>query len=184
MELGDLHVLLVDDFPAMRKLLTKSLREMGVSRILEARDGTEAVQLLLTNKIDLLISDWNMPDMGGLELLRWVRANCPWGRMPFLMVTAKGQQMDVVQAVRAGVDAYMVKPFTQEGLEAKVAKLLPLASAFAGERDGALEQAAASCQAPQVILGGEEGPEAAEGLEGPEQAGPEPVPPAVQAEKV
>ncbi len=144
MDLADLHVMVVDDFPPMRKLLIKSLRQMGASRILEARDGTEAVQLMNLKKVDLILSDWNMPDMGGLELLRWVRDKHPWGHMPFLMVTSRGQQLDVVEAVKAGVDSYIVKPFTQEGLEEKVAKLVPQAAQFADDRAAALEAATAA----------------------------------------
>ena len=142
MDLAFLRVLVVDDFPSMRKLLLKGLRQMGVGNIQEARDGTEAVQLLETNKVDLIVSDWNMPDMGGLELLRWVRNAYSFGHMPFLMVTSKGQQADVVQAVKAGVDSYIVKPFTQEILEAKVTKLLGQATAFSAARDAAADEEA------------------------------------------
>jgi two-component system, chemotaxis family, chemotaxis protein CheY len=143
MNVSDLRVLVVDDFPAMRKLVVKGLRQMGVTAILEAGDGIDALKLMELNRVDLLVSDWNMPDMGGLELLRWVRKNFTQARLPFLMITSKGQQIDVVQAVKAGVDAYIIKPFTQEGLEAKVAKLLPQAAEFAAARAAAEAAAAA-----------------------------------------
>jgi two-component system chemotaxis response regulator CheY len=148
--------LVVDDFPAMRKLLLKSLREMGAVNLLEASDGIQAVDILESDRVDMLISDWNMPDMGGLELLRWVRKKYTDSRLPFLMVTTKGQQMDVVQAVKSGVDAYIVKPFTQEGLEAKVVKLVPMAAEFAAARaaaeQAAAEQAEADWQARKELL--------------------------------
>ncbi|MFH1034191.1 MAG: response regulator [Pseudomonadota bacterium] len=138
MDIANLHVLVVDDFPAMRKLLLKSLRQMGVVNLLEAGDGVDAVKLLESDRVDLLISDWNMPDMGGLELLRWVRQKFTTARLPFLMVTTKGQQMDVVEAVKAGVDAYIVKPFTQEILEGKMTRLVLQAAEFAAARSAAL----------------------------------------------
>ena len=143
MQLNDLSVMVVDDFPAMRKLLVKALRQMGLTRISEARDGIEAVKLLEQQQVDLLVSDWNMPDMGGLELLQWVRGHYSFARLPFLMVTSKGQQLDVVQAVRAGVDSYVVKPFTHEILEAKVNKLAGQAHQFAVARAAAKEAEAA-----------------------------------------
>jgi two-component system chemotaxis response regulator CheY len=138
MDMANMHVLVVDDFPSMRKLVIKGLRQMGVVSLLEAGDGIDAVKLLESDRVDLLISDWNMPDMGGLELLRWVRQHFTQARLPFLMITTKGQQMDVVEAVRAGVDAYIVKPFTQEILEGKVARLAPQAAEFAAARLAAL----------------------------------------------
>lgn len=179
MDIANLHILVVDDFPAMRKLLAKSLRQMGVTNLLEAGDGIDAVKLLESDRVDMLISDWNMPDMGGLELLRWIRHNSDLARMPFLMVTTKGQQMDVVEAVRAGVDAYIVKPFTQEILEAKVARLVPQAAEFVAARAQAAadaeataaERAEASRKALAELIGGPESPEqAAQTAQEPEAA--------------
>jgi two-component system chemotaxis response regulator CheY len=148
--------LVVDDFPSMRKLLLKSLRQMGMVNLLEASDGIQAVEILESDRVDMLVSDWNMPDMGGLELLRWVRKKYTEVRLPFLMVTTKGQAMDVVQAVKAGVDAYIVKPFTQDGLEAKVINLVPMASEFAAARAAAklaaAEKAEADWQARRELL--------------------------------
>jgi two-component system, chemotaxis family, chemotaxis protein CheY len=175
MDIADLHVLVVDDFPTMRKLLVKSLHQMGATTILEAGDGVDAVKLLETERVDLLVSDWNMPDMGGLELLRWVRQRFPQAHLPFLMVTSKGQQMDVVDAVRAGVDAYVVKPFTQEILEGKVAKLAPQAAEFSALRQAAVEAAEVEqAEARRRALG--------EYLDTPETPEPEPETPPAEPE--
>ncbi|MBW1974789.1 MAG: chemotaxis response regulator CheY [Deltaproteobacteria bacterium] len=121
----DLTVLVVDDFATMRRIIRNILRDLGFQRILEAEDGTAAVGILQTQKVDLIISDWNMPKMTGLELLKWVRSNEDTKDLPFLMVTAEAQKENVIEAVKAKVSNYIVKPFTAQTLAEKLEKILP-----------------------------------------------------------
>ncbi len=112
----DMTVLVVDDFSTMRRIVRNVLRELDFKNILEADDGTTAVEILATQKIDLIVSDWNMPKMTGLELLKFVRANDKIKDTPFLMVTAEAQKENIVEAVKAKVSNYIVKPFTARHL--------------------------------------------------------------------
>ena len=121
----DLTVLVVDDFLTMRRIVRKILRDLEFQNILEAEDGTAAVDILKTHKVDLIVSDWNMPKMTGLELLKHVRANDKIKDTPFLMVTAEAQKENIVEAVKAKVSNYIVKPFTAATLGEKLAKILP-----------------------------------------------------------
>jgi len=121
----DLTVLVVDDFATMRRIIRNILRDLGFQKILEAEDGTAAVGILQTQKVDLIISDWNMPKMTGLELLKWVRSNEDTKDLPFLMVTAEAQKENVIEAVKAKVSNYIVKPFTAQTLAEKLEKILP-----------------------------------------------------------
>lgn len=119
----NMRVLIVDDFPAMRKLIRNSLNEIGLVKVVEAVNGEEAVGKLEREKIDLVISDWNMPVMNGLQLLVHVRTSEELKNLPFIMLTAEGMKDHVVQAIRAGVSNYVVKPFTTEILEAKLKQI-------------------------------------------------------------
>ncbi len=121
----DLTVLVVDDFLTMRRIVKKILRDLDFQNIIEAEDGTAAVDVLNTNKVDLIVSDWNMPKMTGLELLKHVRENEQTKDIPFLMVTAEAQKENIVEAVKAKVSNYIVKPFTAATLEEKLAKIIP-----------------------------------------------------------
>ncbi|SFM50478.1 response regulator [Thermodesulforhabdus norvegica] len=121
----DLTVLIVDDFATMRRIIRNILRDLEFKKILEAEDGTAAVDILKTQKVDLIISDWNMPKMTGLELLKWVRSNEDTKDLPFLMVTAEAQKENVIEAVKAKVSNYIVKPFTAQTLAEKLEKILP-----------------------------------------------------------
>ena len=121
----DLTVLVVDDFSTMRRIVRNVLRELEFKNILEADDGTTAVDILKTHKIDLVVSDWNMPKMTGLELLKYVRSEESIKDMPFLMVTAEAQKENIIEAVKAKVSNYIVKPFTASTLGEKLAKILP-----------------------------------------------------------
>lgn len=121
----DLTVLVVDDFLTMRRIVRKILRDLDFQNIIEAEDGTVAVDVLKTNKVDLIVSDWNMPKMTGLELLKHVRGNDDLKDMPFLMITAEAQKENIVEAVKAKVSNYIVKPFTAATLEEKLAKIVP-----------------------------------------------------------
>ena len=126
MSYKDLIVLIVDDFSTMRRIMRNILRDLEFKTILEAEDGTAALTVLETQKVDLIISDWNMPKMTGLELLKAVRADARYKDTPFLMVTAEAQKENVVEAVKAKVSNYIVKPFTAATLSEKLAKIVPM----------------------------------------------------------
>ncbi len=119
-----IKVLIVDDFATMRRILKNILKQLGFKNLLEADDGTTALESLEKNRVDLIISDWNMPKMTGLELLKTVRANEEYSKIPFLMVTAEAQKQNVIEAVQAGVSNYVVKPFTAESISEKLKKIL------------------------------------------------------------
>ena len=119
----DMRVLVVDDFSTMRRIIKNILRQLGFTNIIEADDGTTAWETLNKEKIDFVISDWNMPKMTGLELLRKVRSSETYGATPFLMVTAEAQQENIIEAVQAKVSNYIVKPFTAETLGQKIDKI-------------------------------------------------------------
>jgi two-component system, chemotaxis family, chemotaxis protein CheY len=119
----NMKVLVVDDFATMRRIVKNILVQLGFKNIVEADDGTTAVDVLKTEKIDLIISDWNMPKMTGLDLLKHVRADADLGATPFIMVTAEAQQDNIILAVKAKVSQYIVKPFTAETLGEKIDKV-------------------------------------------------------------
>jgi two-component system chemotaxis response regulator CheY len=118
-----INVLVVDDFATMRRIIKGVLKQLGFSNLIEAEDGEAALRELRKEKIGLIVSDWNMPNMTGLELLKAVRADNSFKSIPFLMVTAEGQKENVIQAVQAGVSNYIVKPFTPETFNAKLEKI-------------------------------------------------------------
>ena len=119
-----IKILVVDDFATMRKVVRNLLKQVGYENIVEAEDGVMALKALKSQKIGLIISDWNMPNMTGLELLIAVRADEDLKTTPFLMVTAEALQDNVITAVKAGVSNYIVKPFTAEVLNDKIKKIL------------------------------------------------------------
>ncbi|ADK85685.1 response regulator receiver protein [Desulfarculus baarsii DSM 2075] len=118
-----MKILVVDDFSTMRRIVKNILRQLGFDNIVEAEDGEAAKAKLETERIDFVISDWNMPKMSGLELLKWVRSHDEFKDMPFLMVTAEAQKENVLEAVKAKVSNYIVKPFTAETLSDKIEKI-------------------------------------------------------------
>ena len=118
-----MNILVVDDFATMRRIVRNILKQLGYSNVFEADDGTSAVEILKKEKIQFIISDWNMPQMSGLELLKVVRTTEEWKDLPFLMVTAEGQKEHVIEAVKHRVSNYIVKPFTPETLMEKVNKI-------------------------------------------------------------
>jgi two-component system chemotaxis response regulator CheY len=124
---ADTNILVVDDMLTMRKLVVKSLKELGFSNFVEATNGAEAYEKLAATPIQLIISDWNMPQTTGLDLLKRIRAEAKTAHLPFIMVTAEAEKSQIVEAVQAGVSNYVVKPFTtqslKEKLEAVAAKL-------------------------------------------------------------
>jgi two-component system chemotaxis response regulator CheY len=120
----NIKILVVDDFATMRKVVRNLLKQVGYDDIVEAEDGVMAMKALKSQKIDVIISDWNMPNMSGLELLKAVKADAELANTPFLMVTAEALQDNVVAAVKAGVNNYIVKPFTAEVLNEKIVKIM------------------------------------------------------------
>lgn len=116
--------LVVDDFSTMRRIVKNFLNDMGYTNIAEADDGTTALPILRGGSIDFLITDWNMPQMPGLELLKTVRAEPATARLPVLMVTAEAKRDQIVEAAQAGVNGYVVKPFTAQTLKEKIEKIL------------------------------------------------------------
>ena len=120
----NMRILAVDDFSTMRRIVKNILKQLGYNNIVEADDGTSAWDVLNKEKVDFIISDWNMPTMKGIDLLRKVRGSEEFEDMPFLMVTAEAQQENLVEAVQAQVSNYIVKPFTAEVLGQKMDKIL------------------------------------------------------------
>ncbi len=119
----NMRILVVDDFSTMRRIVKNILKQLEFNNVVDADDGTTAWEILNKDKIDFIISDWNMPKMSGLELLKKVRNSEEFADMPFLMVTAEGQQEHIIEAVQAGVSNYIVKPFTPETIEQKIEKI-------------------------------------------------------------
>ena len=116
----NMKILTVDDFSTMRRIIKNMLRQLGYTNIVEAADGSEALSLLQREKVDFVISDWNMPHMSGLDLIKAIRADENLKPIPFLLVTAEALKEYVVEALKAGVDNYVVKPFTAETLKEKI----------------------------------------------------------------
>lgn len=121
----DMRVLIVDDFSTMRRIVRNILRQIGLNNVVEADDGTTAWDVLNRDKIDFIVSDWNMPKMTGIELLRKVRSSEQFADIPFLMVTAEAQQENIIEAVQAKVSNYIVKPFTADTMKQKIDKIFP-----------------------------------------------------------
>lgn len=119
----NMKILVVDDFATMRRIVKNILTQLGFKNIVEADDGATAVDVLKQEKVDMIISDWNMPKMTGLELLKHVRADGGMKDTPFIMVTAEAQQDNIILAVKAKVSQYIVKPFTAETLGEKIDKI-------------------------------------------------------------
>ncbi|MFA7346901.1 MAG: response regulator [Desulfurivibrionaceae bacterium] len=119
-------ILVVDDVDIMHMVLRQMLGMLGFSQVISALDGKRAQQILETEKIDLIISDWTMPELSGIALLRLVRRNAAWARIPFIMVTSDTAKDSILEAKRAGVDDYILKPFTAATLEAKINGVLKL----------------------------------------------------------
>ncbi len=121
----NMRVLVVDDFATMRRIIKNILRQLGFNNVVEADDGTTAWDVLNSDRIQFIISDWNMPQMTGIDLLRKVRASEEFANLPFLMVTAEAQQENIIEAAQAKVSNYIVKPFTAETMKQKIDKIFP-----------------------------------------------------------
>ena len=113
-------ILVVDDFSTMRRIVKTCLRQLGFENITEAEDGKVAFEKMQNNDFKLVISDWNMPNMMGIDLLKAVRSDEKLKHIPFVLVTAEGQKENVIEAAKAGVSNYVVKPFTADTLQSKL----------------------------------------------------------------
>jgi two-component system chemotaxis response regulator CheY len=120
----DLKFLIVDDFSTMRRIVRGLLKEMGCNNADEAEDGVAALNMLRNGRYDFVVSDINMPNMNGFELLKAIKADAVLKRIPVLMVTAEARKEDIVLAAQSGAAGYIVKPFTKATLEEKVQKIL------------------------------------------------------------
>jgi two-component system chemotaxis response regulator CheY len=119
----DMKILVVDDFSTMRRIVKNLLKELGFNDFDEADDGSTAWPMVQTGKYDFIVSDWNMPKMTGIELLRRVRADEQLKMTPFLLITAEAKRSQILEAAQAGVDGYIVKPFTAATLNEKIEKI-------------------------------------------------------------
>ncbi len=115
--------LVVDDFSTMRRIVRNLLKELGYSNVDEAEDGAMALSKLQNESFDFVISDWNMPNMDGLEMLKNIRADAAIGKLPVLMVTAEAKKENIIAAAQAGASGYVVKPFTAATLDEKLSKI-------------------------------------------------------------
>jgi two-component system, chemotaxis family, chemotaxis protein CheY len=122
----DVKILVVDDFPIMRGIIRRMLtKRFGMDDIHEANDGVEAWKILGESPVDLIICDWNMPNMTGIDLLKKVRADRKLARLPFVMVTAEGKKENVIEATKAGATGFIIKPFTAKDLGKKLKTIFP-----------------------------------------------------------
>lgn len=120
----NMKILVVDDFSTMRRIIKNILREIGYNNVEEADDGTTALEKLRTAKFDFVVTDWNMPNMPGIELLKAIRSDGALRDTPVLMVTAEAAKENIVSAVQAGVNNYIVKPFTAAALKERIDLIL------------------------------------------------------------
>lgn len=119
--------LVVDDSPTMRRIVCNALREIGYNELEEAEDGNKALEVLEGAPVDFVITDWNMPNMNGLDLTKSIRSHPSHGELPILMITTRGMKEDVIAAMQARVNNYIVKPFTPDVLREKINMILKIA---------------------------------------------------------
>lgn len=119
----NMKILVVDDFSTMRRIIKNLLRDLGFTNTQEADDGNTALPMLQAGNFDFLVTDWNMPGMQGIDLLKAVRADSKLKSIPVLMVTAESKREQIIEAAQAGVNGYIVKPFTAATLDEKLQKI-------------------------------------------------------------
>ena len=119
----NMKILIVDDFSTMRRIIKNLLRDLGFTNTQEADDGTSALPMLRNGDFDFLVTDWNMPGMTGIDLLKQVRSDPKLASLPVLMVTAEAKRDQIIEAAQAGVNGYVVKPFTAQVLKEKIDKI-------------------------------------------------------------
>ncbi len=117
-----MKVLVVDDFATMRKIIKNVLKQISIENVLEAENGKHALSVLGTEEVDLIISDWIMPEMTGIEFLKACKGDENIKKIPFIMVTAEAQKDNIMEAIKSGVDNYIVKPFTPDKLREAIDK--------------------------------------------------------------
>jgi len=121
---SEMKFLVVDDYSTMRRIVKNLLHDLGYAQVAEADDGNTALPMLKAGTYDFLITDWNMPGMPGLDLLKAVRADDRLAKLPVLMLTAEAKREQIVEAAQAGVNGYVIKPFTAATLKEKIDKIL------------------------------------------------------------
>ena len=121
---SEMKFLVVDDYSTMRRIVKNLLHDLGYAQVAEADDGNSALPMLKNGAFDFLITDWNMPGMPGLDLLKAVRADARLAKMPVLMLTAEAKREQIIEAAQAGVNGYVIKPFTAVTLKEKIDKIL------------------------------------------------------------
>lgn len=121
---ADFKVLVVDDFPSMRKIIARILKQIGIVNIVEAKDGHEALRKMREDKFDLILLDWNMPNLDGLGVLKIMKANIATASIPVIIVTAEVLKENILAAVNAGANDYIGKPFTAETMEEKIKNVI------------------------------------------------------------
>ncbi len=119
----NMKILIVDDMATMRRIVKNILKQLGFANTEEAENGQEGLQKLRADTYGFVVSDWNMPVMTGIDMLRAIRSDDKLKSIPVLMVTAEAQQANLVEAIQAGVSNYIVKPFTAETMQEKIAKI-------------------------------------------------------------
>ena len=119
----DIKILIVDDFSTMRRIIKNLLRDLGFNNTHEADDGTTVLPMLRNGDFDFVVTDWNMPGMQGIDLLKTIRADADLKHLPVLMVTAEAKREQIIEAAQAGVNGYIVKPFTAATLKEKLDKI-------------------------------------------------------------
>jgi two-component system, chemotaxis family, chemotaxis protein CheY len=122
--LAELKILAVDDSPTMRRIIVNTLKRAGFNEVAEASDGKDALAKLKTEKFDFVITDWNMPEMDGLTFVTTIRSDPELKSLPVLMVTTRSVKEDIMQAIKAGVNNYIVKPFTPETIAEKINQVI------------------------------------------------------------
>lgn len=120
---NDMKILIVDDFSTMRRIVKNLLHDLGFTQTTEADDGNTALPLLRAGAFDFVVTDWNMPGMTGIDLLKAIRADAKLAKIPVLMVTAEAKREQIVEAAQAGVNGYIIKPFTAATLKEKMDKI-------------------------------------------------------------
>lgn len=119
----NMRILVVDDFSTMRRIIKNLLTDLGYTNISEADDGSTALVALNQGSFDFVVTDWNMPGTTGIELLKAIRADARLKTLPVLMVTAEAKREQIIEAAQAGVNGYVIKPFTAQTLEEKLGKI-------------------------------------------------------------
>jgi two-component system chemotaxis response regulator CheY len=119
----NMKVLVVDDFSTMRRIVKNLLRDLGFTNIQEADDGSTALPMLQNGEFDFVVTDWNMPGMQGIDLLKAIRADARLAHIPVLLITAEAKKEQIIMAAQAGVNGYIVKPFTAGTLKTKIDKI-------------------------------------------------------------